>query len=141
MELVKLDEKLSLKKTASKCKSQITALNVFDAAYKQQTNGILDELDVEPVKKLHIMTESINKKNDDEGIVVNEYFTEHFSHFNNNNFYEEDDDYTDETIIKLEGFNTIDDNDKMCSDKKWKLPSNKYVEDILYEYAKDLPYE
>ena len=34
------------------------------------------------------MTESINKKNDDEGIVVNEYFTEHFPHFNNNNFYE-----------------------------------------------------
>lgn len=29
----------------------------------------------------------------------------------------------------------------MRSDKKWRLPSGNYVEDILYEYAKDLPYE
>ncbi|GES78735.1 C2H2-type zinc finger transcription factor [Rhizophagus clarus] len=29
----------------------------------------------------------------------------------------------------------------MNSDNKWKLPSNNYVEDILYQYAKDLPYE
>ena len=29
----------------------------------------------------------------------------------------------------------------MNSDNKWKLPSNNYVEDILYQYVKDLPYE
>ncbi|RUP06167.1 hypothetical protein BC936DRAFT_140443, partial [Jimgerdemannia flammicorona] len=30
---------------------------------------------------------------------------------------------------------------RMRNDRKWKLPSGKYIEDVLYEYAKKLPYE
>ncbi|RUP51847.1 hypothetical protein BC936DRAFT_145197, partial [Jimgerdemannia flammicorona] len=30
---------------------------------------------------------------------------------------------------------------KLSNDRKWKLPSGKYVEDIIYEYGKNLPYE
>jgi hypothetical protein len=29
----------------------------------------------------------------------------------------------------------------MHNDMKWKLPSGSYVEDIIFNYAKDLPYE
>lgn len=29
----------------------------------------------------------------------------------------------------------------MCNDMKWKLPSGSYVEDIIFNYTKDLPYE
>ncbi|RUS26098.1 hypothetical protein BC938DRAFT_471240 [Jimgerdemannia flammicorona] len=30
---------------------------------------------------------------------------------------------------------------RMRQDRKWKLPSGKYVEDVLYEYAKNLAHE
>ncbi|RUS24401.1 hypothetical protein BC938DRAFT_473633 [Jimgerdemannia flammicorona] len=30
---------------------------------------------------------------------------------------------------------------KLRCDKKWKLPSGNYLEDILYEYAKDMSHE
>ncbi|CAG8591217.1 17920_t:CDS:10, partial [Racocetra persica] len=147
MELINLDEQLIPKKACQLLLIQITALNVFDEAYIQQTDDFISELE-RPVKRLHAMAKSNNKKNDDN---LNK---------KGDNDSKEYFDYGDETIIKLEELKTIDDNDKenneainevkqnfksnylkMRSDKKWKLPSNKFVEDVLYEYAKNLPYE
>ncbi|KAG9295748.1 hypothetical protein G9A89_008976 [Geosiphon pyriformis] len=65
LESTNLDERLFKQR-----KSQITALEVFDAAYAQKTDNLIDELDVRSHKKLRI-TASLTTGNDNDELVSN----------------------------------------------------------------------